>query len=113
MENKKKFSYDEYTDNLIISCKADDEKVKSNFAFDNFVISITGGGKIVGLEIKDVSQLLEEMKIDSSLLDHIESVKLIVSPKRDSIFIGFVIKCIKNKDQMVPVSHVPMACLSC
>lgn len=53
--------YNEDIDSLIISSIEDNEKAKKNFSFGDFVISTTGRGKIVSLEIRDVSGFFSEI----------------------------------------------------
>ena len=105
----KKFHYDELYDSLIISNKEDNEIVKENFMFDDFVISMTGSGKIVGLEIRDISRFLEESGINPEILNDINDANVIVTPKRDCVFIGLAIKSSKyNMVQRIPITHIPI-----
>ncbi len=103
-----RFSFDKLDDSLIISNKEDKERVKNNFMIDNFVISLTGSGKIVGLEIREVSSFLKEIGMDISLLENIDRVSLIVTPKRDSIFIGFILETPNFGSKLIPITHVPI-----
>lgn len=109
---KSKFSYyDSEIDDLIISNKEENEKVKRNFMFDDFIISITRSGKIVGLEIRNASKFLEESGLNPSILEKIKEAKLIIVPKRDLIYIG-VIFIFEEKshiiERKVPITHIPM-----
>ena len=61
METKRNFDYDNISDSLIISCKKNEEIIKENFVFDNFIISLTQQGKIAVIEILDISDYLIEM----------------------------------------------------
>jgi len=87
---KTKISYDKEYDDLIISNKKNNEKVRDNFIFDDAIISVIGKGKIVGIEIRDVSNFIEEMGFDSSILDNLESAELI----QKRYFVGFKLKVI-------------------
>ena len=50
-------------DDLFVSCKSENERVKKNFMFDDFIISVTEEGRIVGLEIRNVSRFLDNNEI--------------------------------------------------
>ena len=51
----KNFSYDEYSDSLIVSNRAENELVKSNFEVGDIIFSLTGKGKIVSIERYHIS----------------------------------------------------------
>lgn len=91
MEKNCKFSYSEIDDSLIISYKEENEKVKESFIFDNFIFILTGKGKIVGLQIRNISKVLDENKIDLSILNEIKSINFITSIKENCLFIGISI----------------------
>lgn len=103
--------YDEEYDNLIISRKKKNEKVRENYLFDDFVISITGNGKIVGIEIKNAKGYLEEMGVNPEILDNVEKANLIVNIKRDFIYIGFVLSN-KEISQKIPLANMPKQCIN-
>ena len=90
-EKKCRFSYNDLDDSLIISCREENENVKSNFLIDNFIFNLTGRGKIVGMQVKNVSRVLQENNADSSILKGISAVNLIVARKENCLFIGLVI----------------------
>ncbi len=116
MEKEKlnaKFHYDPDYDSLIISNKEENEVVKHNFMFDYFVISMTGKGKIVGLEIKGASNFLEELGYDSEVLNSIKDTNLVITPKRDTVFIGFTLESSHPKfTQKIPITHIPISCVN-
>ncbi|MBI2630213.1 DUF2283 domain-containing protein [Candidatus Pacearchaeota archaeon] len=107
-----KIFYDEEYDNLIISQKADNEKVKKNFLFDNITISLTGAGKVVAIEVMDASKYLSEIGFDANLLEDITKANLIVKPKKDFVFIGFqIVSTKKSSPQRVPLATIPVSCM--
>ena len=57
MENKS-YSYDEYSDSLIVS-SGRKEKVSNNYEFGDIIFSFTEEGKIVSIEIRGFSSFLE------------------------------------------------------
>ncbi|MBS3077550.1 hypothetical protein J4233_04735 [Candidatus Pacearchaeota archaeon] len=105
-----RFYYDADTDDVIISNKLDDEKVKKNYIFDDFVISVAGSGKIVGLEIRDVSKFLKDSGLDLGFFKDIKEVELVIVPKRDSIgiYIYLTIFCKEGTfERRIPITHLP------
>ncbi|MDA3836855.1 MAG: hypothetical protein PF542_04495 [Nanoarchaeota archaeon] len=104
---KKNFSYDDIGDSIIISNKADNEKVKRNFMFDSLILSMTNSGKIVGLEIQDFSNFLKESGVNESVLDSIENVVLEVVEKKELVLIKFIITS-HGKEQVIPVTRLPI-----
>ena len=107
-----RFSYDHMDDSLIISKKAPEEKVKQNFMFGDLILSLTNSGKIVGLEVRDVSNFLKEMGIDNSILNDIQKVSLNITEDRGMILVNFILQA-KNKEQIVPVTRLPLQAISC
>ena len=88
MKKECRFSYSDVDDSLLISCKETNENIKENFMFDNFVISLTGKGKIVGLQIRNASKVLSESGANSSILNELSSVNLIVIKKENCLVIA-------------------------
>jgi len=93
----KNFSYDEYSDNLIVSNKQENEIVKDNFEVGDIIFSLTGKGKIVGIEIREFSSFLENCNIDLNILKNINDIQLIIIPKRETIFLILKIESLENK----------------
>jgi len=88
MEKKCKFSYNEVDDSFVLSCREDNEVVKESYIIDDIIFSLTGRGKIVGLQIRNFSKLLIDSGINESILNDLKEVFLIVAPKENSLFIG-------------------------
>lgn len=88
MEKKCKFSYSEIDDSLIISYREENENVKENFMFDDIIFYLTSRGKIVGMQIRNVSSTLSESGLDSDILNSLKEVSLIIIPREHSLFIG-------------------------
>ena len=110
MVTRKVFSYDEFSDSLLVSNKAENERVRKNFMFGDFIISLTGNGKIVGLEIRDISNLFHEYGFDPNILNNIKDVELIVLVKKDFIFLGIkLIGIMKSQkfEQKIPLGYFP------
>jgi hypothetical protein len=103
--------YDKDIDSLIISSIEDNEKVKKNFMFDDFVISTTNKGKIVSLEIREFSNFLEEMGIKfEQIKDNLDSISLIIRPKRELLFIGMKLDN-NSVIKQIPIANIPVQSL--
>ncbi len=93
---RKRFSYDEFSDSLIVSNRQEDEIVRENFEVGDIIFSLTGKGKIVGIEIRGFSSFLESCDVDVGILKNIENVELAVVPKNDTIFLVLKIDSIEG-----------------
>jgi len=91
MEKKCKFSYNEIDDTLAVSCREENENIRETFMFDNFIFSLTGKGKIVGIQIKDSSKVFEESNVNPSILGDLKSINMIVAKKDNCLFVGLAI----------------------
>ena len=108
---EKNFNYDSFSDSLIISNKRENEKVKENFMFDDIIISLTGRGKIVGIEILDVSSYLENLGFNKEILLNIKMAELEVIQRRESIIITFKLVSTINQQQIeqkIPIGMIPL-----
>jgi hypothetical protein len=83
MQNKEcRFSYNDLDDSLLVSCKENNENVKERFIFGNFIFSLTGRGKIVGIQILNASEVLPDYNINSDIINKIEKVYLFTDVKK-------------------------------
>jgi len=85
-----KFSYSDLDDSLIVSCKEENENVKGRFGLGNFIFNLTGRGKIVGIQVLNVSEVLPEYNINPNLLKEIKEVNLITAKKEGCLVIALV-----------------------
>ncbi len=116
MEKKCKFSYSDFDDSLIISCKEESNSYSENnievegenFSFDDMVLNVTKSGKIQGIIINNASQLIEESGIDSSILKNLNSIILITIQKQNSLLIAvkFILK--DMKEQKISLGRILM-----
>lgn len=90
-----RFSYNKIDDSLIISCREQNENIKENFLLDDIIYSLTGKGKIVGLQIKNASVIFSESGLNPGILNKLTDVELIVIPKENGLFVG--LKLIASK----------------
>ncbi|VVB77909.1 Uncharacterised protein [uncultured archaeon] len=109
MENKN-FSYDSYSDSLIIINRQENEIVRKNFEVGDIIFSLTGKGKIVGIEIREFSSFLESCNLDSKIAETLSSVEFIINVKKEAIFsvlkIGFLqgnVEVTKNIPLVMPL----------
>jgi len=109
------FIYDKDYDNLIISTKQDNEKVKTNYSFGDFIISITGNGKVVGLEIPQISDYFKKIGFDPKMLENVQNIELMVEAERDYIQIGFqIFSLLKQKvdRKLIHVANLPLSTMN-
>ena len=103
-------NYDEDSDSLIISAREDNERVKTNFVLGDFIISLTGGGKVVSLEIREFSNFLKEYGIDFKRVEkEMGNLTLIVKPKKEMLFIGVGLN--NQAIKQIPVANIPLPCI--
>jgi uncharacterized protein YuzE len=107
---RKNFSYDSYSDSLIINNRQENEIVRNNFEVGDIIFSLTKKGKIVGLEIREFSSFLESCNLDPKIAETLSSVEFVVNPKKEAIFlvlkIGFLqenIELSKNIPLVMPL----------
>lgn len=100
MEKKCRFSYNEIDDSLIVSCREENENVKENFMFDDIIFHLTGKGKIIGLQIRNVSSIFSESGLDPNILNDLREVNLIIIPREYSLFIGLKLVSITKEAKL-------------
>jgi hypothetical protein len=105
--------YDEDIDSLIVSSIEDNEKVRKSFIFGDFIISTTGKGKVVSLEIREFSHFLEEVGLDiNQIKDNLDDMHLIVKPRKELLFIGVGVEGKKPIIKQIPVMNIPLQCMN-
>jgi hypothetical protein len=108
MINKEcRFSYSNLDDSLITSCKEENENVKESFRFGNFIFNLTGRGKIVGIQILNVSEVLPEYNINPNILDELKGINLIIAQKEGCLGIALVFM-FKNKEARISIPLMNM-----
>ncbi len=108
MEKKCRFSYNEIDDSIILSCREENEVVKETFMFDDLIFSLTGRGKIVGIQIRNFSKMLKESGIDQDIVLNIKEASLIVLPKQNNLFMGLVFITIGAETIKIPLGRIFM-----
>ena len=84
---RKKFSYDEYSDSLIVSNKDENGTVKENFEVGDIIFSLNDKGKIMGIEVRGISNFLESCEVNPDILKNIKGAELKIVSKRGTIFL--------------------------
>lgn len=87
IKRRKNFSYDEYSDSLIVSNRQENEVVKNNFEVGDIIFSLTGKGKIVAIEIREFSSFLENCDINQGIISDVTNVELKIVPRKDTLFL--------------------------
>jgi len=101
--NKKcRFSYSDLDDSLIISCREDNENVKDRFNFGNFIFSLTGKGKIIGIQILNVSEVLPDYNINPNILNKLENINLITNINKGVLYLALVLSFL-NEQARIPI----------
>ncbi len=101
------FSYSDLDDSLIVSCKEENENIRENFGLGNFIFSLTGKGKIVGIQILNASEILPEYNIDPNNLEELENVKITTSIRGGCLFIGLILSFEESESRIsVPLMNL-------
>ncbi len=104
---KKNFDYDDISDSLFISRKQPDEKVQGSAEIGNLILDFTKAGKIVNIEVRNISKFLEMMNVLPDILNELEEVDLIVQEQRGAVSLFIVLRTPTLK-QPLPLAIVPV-----
>lgn len=108
MQNKKcRFSYSDLDDSLIVSCKEENENVKERFKLGNFIFNLTGRGKIIGIQVLNVSEVLPEYNINPNLLNELKEISLITAQMKECLIIALVLM-FKNQQAKISIPLMNM-----
>ena len=103
---EKNFSYEEITDDLIVTNRQENETVKTNFEVGDIIFSLTGKGKIVAIEIRGFSSFLESCNIDPEIIKNIQNIQLNILPKKETIFILLKIELLQ--ENIIVSKNIPL-----
>jgi len=104
---EKNFMYDEMSDRLFISCKKDDDIVYGSVRVFNIALDFTTDDRIVNVEIKNVSEYLEELSINPDTLKNLKNVKLVSKKYREGYLLYFILETQQGIMERVPF-NIPM-----
>jgi len=104
-----RFSYSNYDDSLIISCKDENENVKNNFSLGNFIFSLTRRGKIVGIQVLETSEVLSDYNLKPELLNELKNVDLIIENKDGAIMMALLFSFNDKEGKItLPLMNTPI-----
>jgi hypothetical protein len=109
MENGKKsknFFYDDFSDRLMISNKKPEERVIGSARLLNATLDFTSSDKIVNIEIRNISDYLKSIEIDTSILKELISAEIKYKQYHDGYMI-YIILSSPSKTEKIPF-NVPM-----
>ena len=105
-KRRKNFSYDEYSDSLIVSNRQENEVVKNNFEVGDIIFSLTGTGKILAIEIREFSSFLESCNINIEIIRNMSNAELKIAPRKDALFLVLKISCLEG--QVALSKNIPL-----
>lgn len=108
VEKSHSFSYDSFTDRLMICSAKCGEKVQGSVKILNIILDFLPSGKIANIEILNASEYLDSLGINPKILDTLEKVRLVSKQYRDGLMIYFVLRSHEGLTERVPF-NLPMA----
>ena len=100
---RERFSYDEFSDSLIVSNRLESDKIERNFEVGDLIFSLTREGKIVSIEIRGASYFLESCNINPDILKNIKGIELNIFPKRGTLFLILKIESVEESHILTKV----------
>jgi uncharacterized protein YuzE len=104
---KKNYFYDEFSDRFMISCKKPEEKVVGSVRVLNVTLDFASNGKIVNVEIRNISEYLNSLGLNSNVLIDLEDAQLMFRQYRDGYVLYFILKPKHGNIERIPF-NVPM-----
>lgn len=108
METQSNFDYNPLNDSLIVSRKKEDEKVYGSVRIGNLILDMTEEGKILSLEISNISDFFEKVDMDSEILNNLTCAELIVEQEVDHAWLFLELKTDTIQLKKVPIAIIPM-----
>ena len=68
---EKNYFYDEFSDRFMISCKKTNEKIVGSVRVLNVTLDFANNGKIVNVEIRNISEYLSSLVLNSMVLTYL------------------------------------------
>lgn len=103
----KNFSYDNEIDSLIVSRKADDDKVDGSAIIGDLVLDFTTEGKLVNVEFMNISKFLKFIGVDMNLNELIEA-NLVVREYDRAVSLFFLLKN-EGSRRIIPLTTIPIS----
>ena len=104
---EKNYFYDEFSDRFMISCKKTNEKIVGSVRVLNVTLDFANNGKIVNVEIRNISEYLSSLGLNSMVLTDLEDAQLIFKKYKDGYVLYFILKPKHGNIERIPF-NVPM-----
>lgn len=102
MKKKETFMYDEDLDRLVIfNTIRKDEKVYGSVNILNLILDITTKNRIANIEIRNISEYLESIGLNSDILKDLDSAKINIVQVRGGFLIQIMLMGL-NKVEQIP-----------
>lgn len=96
------FDYDELRDSLLFSKKKKNDLVKGSATVGDLVLDFTQEGKVVGLEIRQVTEFFKTMGVDGNPSE-IESAFMHVQYRLDGLVIIAELRFLNHEETRLPI----------
>ena len=93
---------------LMISCKKPADKVVGSVRVLNVTLDFATDNKIVGVEIRNISEYISSLGLNADILNNLEDAKLMFKQYRDGYMIYFILKPKQGNVERIPF-NVPMS----
>lgn len=97
-----KFNYDNLNDLLYIY--KENSSVYANVVIGDFHVEFSKEGQVVGMEILNASDLLEEYDVSKDMLENIKKVEIKIVNRDNSLLIFLMIASLTDVEKAVPIT---------
>ncbi len=108
MEIECRFSYSDLDDSLMVSWREENENIRENFQVGEIIFSLTGRGKIVGMQIRELTNLLLERGIDEKIISKLDKINAVIIKKDNALYLGLALFGKEMEKVMVPIGLLPV-----
>lgn len=91
MSKKCRFMYDDFSDRLLISCKKKEDVVSGSVRVHDLILTFDSNKQVIGAEIKNASKYLEQIGLNSNILNSLTGADLVFQQKREGYLIYFIL----------------------
>lgn len=88
--------YDGFSDRLMISCRREEEIIAGSAKFMNLTLDFTTENRVVGVEVRGISKMLESLEINPEILENLTGAELVFRQVRGGYLIYFLLKAGKE-----------------
>lgn len=97
-----KFNYDNLNDLFYVY--KENSSVYANVVIGDFHVEFSKEGQVVGIEILNASDLLEEYDVSKDMLENIKKVEIKIVNKDNSLLIFLMIASLADVEKAVPIT---------